>query len=129
MQIIFAALYVVTQGLAMRLYIKSGVMPPWSLVLLTMSKRLHSIYVLRLFNDCWAMAIALLATNMLLQRLWVLAILSFSLAVSVKMNVLLFAPGVLAVCLLVRAGFSLFCCCCACTTCQESDHSSSVGLR
>jgi alpha-1,3-mannosyltransferase len=110
MQVIFVALYTVAQGLAMRLYIKSGVMPPWSLILLTLSKRLHSIYVLRLFNDCWAIALALAATNLLLETRWAVAICVFSLAVSIKMNVLLFAPGVLVVCLLVCAS-SLFCLC------------------
>ena len=105
MQIIFALLYVATQALVMRLYIRSGTMPPWTLALLCLSKRLHSIFVLRLFNDCWAMALAYLATNFLIERRVAPAIGLFSLAVSIKMNVLLFAPGVLAVCLAVR-----FCC-------------------
>lgn len=109
MQVIFALLYVATQALVMRLYIRSGVMPPWTLALLCLSKRLHSIFVLRLFNDCWAMMLAYLAANFLIERRSAVAIALFSLAVSVKMNVLLFAPGVLAVCLAVRAPLLLPC--------------------
>ncbi|KAG7669039.1 hypothetical protein KSW81_004049 [Nannochloris sp. 'desiccata'] len=50
-QYIFAALYLATQFIVMALYITSCTMPPWSLVLLCLSRRLHSIFVLRLFND------------------------------------------------------------------------------
>ncbi|KAL4516045.1 hypothetical protein Ndes2526A_g00746 [Nannochloris sp. 'desiccata'] len=96
-QYIFAALYLATQFIVMALYITSCTMPPWSLVLLCLSRRLHSIFVLRLFNDCWAMCIAYVATWALQKRKFPLSIFLFSLAVSVKMNVLLFAPGVLAV--------------------------------
>lgn len=96
-QVVFAALYLATQALVMLLYIKSRSMPPWTLVLLCLSRRLHSIYVLRLFNDCWAMFIAYAATLALQWEKWTLAVLLYSAAVSVKMNVLLMAPGVLAV--------------------------------
>jgi len=96
-QYIFAALYLATQAAVMALYIRSRSLPPWSLALVCLSRRLHSIFVLRLFNDCWAMFVAYLATLALQSRRWPLAIFLYSAAVSIKMNVLLFAPGVLAV--------------------------------
>jgi alpha-1,3-mannosyltransferase len=86
----------------MALYIGSGRMPPWTLTLLCLSRRLHSIFVLRLFNDCWATMFALLATYMLQRQHWALSIVLYSAGVAVKMNVLLVAPGVLAIVLQVR---------------------------
>ncbi|NXJ72570.1 ALG3 mannosyltransferase, partial [Rostratula benghalensis] len=59
------------------------------------SYRIHSIFVLRLFNDPVAMAILFLAVNLFLEEHWSWGCLLFSLAVSVKMNILLFAPGLL----------------------------------
>lgn len=99
---LFAVLYLATQALVMMLYARSAAVPPYLHLLLAASKRLHSIYVLRLFNDCWTMVIAYGAVWLLTQRRFTTAITVFSVAVSTKMNVLLFAPGVLAVCLLVR---------------------------
>jgi alpha-1,3-mannosyltransferase len=101
-QYIFTALYLATQFIVMLMYIRSKTVPPWSLALLCFSKRIHSIFVLRLFNDCWAMFVAYVATAALQARRWTIAIFLYSLAVSVKMNVLLFAPGVLAVIIKVR---------------------------
>jgi alpha-1,3-mannosyltransferase len=102
MQVVFAGLFVLTQALAMRLYIVSEATPPWALALLALSKRMHSIFLLRLFNDCWAMMLAYLAMNLLTGRHWAAAVFAFAISVSVKMNGLLFAPGVLAVCIAVR---------------------------
>lgn len=173
LQYIFSGLYVATQAVVMALHIRAAVLPPWALGLLCGSRRLHSIYVLRLFNDCWAMLAAYAATLALQVgpgmgrrccggtgglcatehaycrstadwgaqeparvhraharpqagppnslsaasfptqphhlphstaqgRRWVLAVVLYSLAVSVKMNVLLMAPGVLAVLIKVR---------------------------
>lgn len=96
-QLVFAGLYIVHQFFVMALYIRAKSLPPWSLVLLCISRRIHSIFVLRLFNDCWAMLVAYVATFALQSRKWTLSIFLYSLAVSIKMNVLLFAPGVLAV--------------------------------
>ncbi len=61
-----------------------------------LSKRIHSIFVLRLFND--APAMLLLHISIYLFACcdsWALGCAVFSLAVSIKMNVLLFAPGLL----------------------------------
>lgn len=102
MQVVFAVLYLATQALVMVLYARSAAVPPYIHILLAASKRMHSIYVLRLFNDCWTMLFAYVAVLLLTQHRFAPAISIFSLAVSTKMNVLLFAPGVLAACLLVR---------------------------
>jgi alpha-1,3-mannosyltransferase len=100
--VLFAGVYLVTQAVVMLLYARSEAMPPYLHVCLSLSKRLHSIYVLRLFNDCWTMLIAYVAGYLLMTRRVAASIVTFSLAVSTKMNVLLFAPGVLVSCLLVR---------------------------
>ena len=81
------------------LYIRSKAVPPWVLCLLCLSKRLHSIYLLRLFNDGVAMLLAYVATWLLLSHRWRASLVAFSAAVSVKMNVLLMAPPVLLICL------------------------------
>ena len=101
MQVIFWGAYLMTQSLVMRLYIISERTPPYLLLVLTLSKRVHSIFVLRLFNDAWTMLATYLALNFLVDRHWTLAIFVFAAAVSVKMNALLFAPGVVAMCLKV----------------------------
>ena len=102
MQVVIWGAYLMTQALVMRLYIVSEKTPPYLLLVLTLSKRIHSIFVLRLFNDAWTMLAAYLALNCLVDRHWTLAIFVFAAAVSVKMNALLFAPGVVAMCLKVR---------------------------
>ncbi len=65
------------------------------MVVLVLSKRLHSIFVLRLFNDGPAALLALCAVLAFQHRRWVLGCVLYSLGVSVKMNVLLFAPALL----------------------------------
>lgn len=62
LQYVFAALYLATQAVVMALYARTAALPPWSLALLCVSRRVHSIFVLRLFNDCWAMFVAYVAT-------------------------------------------------------------------
>lgn len=57
-QLLFAGVYLATQAVVMLLYAKSAVMPPYLHICLSLSKRIHSIYVLRLFNDCWTMLLA-----------------------------------------------------------------------
>ena len=71
-----------------------------------LSKRIHSIFVLRLFNDAPAMILLHLSMYLFSCDAWALGCVVFSLAVSIKMNVLLFAPGLLL--LLLQKNQSLF---------------------
>lgn len=57
-QQIFAVLYQLSLALTCAIYTQAGSIPNWALLLLPLSKRLHSIYVLRLFNDCWSVVAA-----------------------------------------------------------------------
>ncbi|KAI3506666.1 hypothetical protein L1887_21229 [Cichorium endivia] len=92
-QILFGFLYIVNLGIMLFVYVKTDVVPWWGLTLLCLSKRLHSIFVLRLFNDCFAMTLLHASLVPLLYQKWHLGLIIFSAAVSVKMNVLLFAPS------------------------------------
>ncbi|KAK5826132.1 hypothetical protein PVK06_021042 [Gossypium arboreum] len=68
-------------------------LPWWALILLCLSKRVHSIFVLRLFNDCFAMTLLHAAMGSILFGWWHLGLIIFSAALSIKMNVLLYAPS------------------------------------
>lgn len=94
-QIIFGILYVINLGLVLVIYIRAQVVPWWALSLLCLSKRIHSIFVLRLFNDCVATTLTHASIAVMQQQHWHLALTMFSAAVSVKMNVLLLAPPLL----------------------------------
>ncbi|XP_043722435.1 dol-P-Man:Man(5)GlcNAc(2)-PP-Dol alpha-1,3-mannosyltransferase isoform X1 [Telopea speciosissima] len=94
-QIIFGILYIVNLGIILFIYVKTDVLPWWALSLLCLSKRVHSIFVLRLFNDCFAMTFLHAALALLLYQRWHLGLVIFSVAVSIKMNVLLYAPPLL----------------------------------
>nr|XP_031361485.1 LOW QUALITY PROTEIN: dol-P-Man:Man(5)GlcNAc(2)-PP-Dol alpha-1,3-mannosyltransferase [Lonchura striata domestica] len=95
-QYIFAGLYLINLLLVFRIYCRTSKVPPYVFFFMCCaSYRIHSIFVLRLFNDPVAMAILFLAINLFLEERWSWGCLLFSLAVSVKMNILLFAPGLL----------------------------------
>lgn len=57
-QQIFGLLYILSLALSCAIYHIAGGVPNWIVLLLPLSKRLHSIYVLRLFNDCWSVVAA-----------------------------------------------------------------------
>lgn len=94
-QHIFGAIYLDSVLQICRIYVGAGGIPNWVLLLLPLSKRLHSIYALRLFNDGWAVVAALAMIQMLQKGHDILATLFFSLALSVKMSALLYLPGLL----------------------------------
>lgn len=107
-QAFFGWLYVLTLIIVFTIYLSLRV-PPWVIYLIVLSKRLHSIYVLRLFNDCFTtlfMVLTVLSlqyssyyktkdqkTSKLLSN-HVSAIL-YGVAISIKMNALLYLPGFL----------------------------------
>ncbi|KAL0437607.1 UNVERIFIED_CONTAM: Dol-P-Man:Man(5)GlcNAc(2)-PP-Dol alpha-1,3-mannosyltransferase [Sesamum radiatum] len=109
-QILFGFLYVVNLGLVLFIYLKTDVVPWWALCLLSMSKRVHSIFVLRLFNDCFAMTLLHAAMVLFLYKKWHLGLIIFSGAVSVKMNVLLYAPPLLILLLKAMDIFGVITC-------------------
>lgn len=71
--------------------------PDVLLPLAVVSRRAHSIFELRLFNDGIAMLYAYVCIALAMRNRWTLACILFSLAVSIKMNVLLMAPGLAVV--------------------------------
>eukprot|EP00752_Nemacystus_decipiens_P006080 g5488.t1 len=120
-QYLFMGLYVSLIMLVLSIYGRAGsrAMPLWSILLVCTSRRVHSIFVLRLFNDGVAMWLMYAAVYLFLLNRWQLGCLTYSLAVGIKMNILLFAPGLLllllqangvlgtAVCLSICAGVQL----------------------
>ncbi|KAJ3595083.1 hypothetical protein NHX12_004388 [Muraenolepis orangiensis] len=95
-QYLFAVFYLITLLLVFRIYNRTKKVPPYVFFFVCCaSYRIHSISVLRLFNDPVAMLLLFGAINLLMDGHWSLGCGLYSLAVSVKMNVLLFAPGLL----------------------------------
>lgn len=94
-QKVFAVVYALNQCAVFAIYAACEMIPPWAYVALCLSKRVHSIFVLRMFNDGVAMAFAHVAVALFQRRKWVTGSVVFSLGVSVKMNVLLMLPGLL----------------------------------
>ncbi|WFC96504.1 dolichyl-P-Man:Man5GlcNAc2-PP-dolichol alpha-1,3-mannosyltransferase [Malassezia brasiliensis] len=95
-QLLFGALYLATFALVAQLYRLAGA-PPILLVFLVLSKRLHSIFVLRMFNDPVCMFWVYGSIYLLCARRWRLACVVYSLGLSVKMSALLFLPGLCVV--------------------------------
>ena len=100
----FAAAYVATHALVFAVYARArpAGMPPWVAVLLCASKRLHSLYALRLFNDFWAILLLYAAVLAFSHRRWAAGCALYSLGAGVKANLLLSAPALLL--LLLKAG-------------------------
>ncbi|TPX46422.1 dolichyl-P-Man:Man5GlcNAc2-PP-dolichol alpha-1,3-mannosyltransferase [Synchytrium endobioticum] len=91
-QLLFAILYITTIAIVCLIYAHTDT-PPYIMALLALSRRMHSIYVLRLFNDGWAMLPMYACILAMLHRKWILASILYSIALSVKMNILLYAPA------------------------------------
>lgn len=89
---------------------EAGGVPLWAWGLLALSKRVHSIFVLRMFNDTLAALCGYIAVLLFTQQRWRSGCWVYSLGVGMKMNLLLYAPGVLLV-LLLGNGVTETCIC------------------
>ncbi|GAA5845820.1 hypothetical protein JCM9279_002388 [Rhodotorula babjevae] len=104
----FAGVYLATLAVAFfGIYRRNERIPPYALVLLTLSKRLHSIYMLRMFNDAVVMLLVYSALALYMvpasgtgkrerrsvERRWMLGTVLLSCALSIKMSALLFLPA------------------------------------
>lgn len=95
-QYLFIAIYLIQIGLVFRIYKKTLKVPPYVLIIsILTSYRIHSIYVLRLFNDPIAVLLLFVSLNLFMDLHWTAGSIFYSLAVSVKMNILLYAPALL----------------------------------
>jgi len=94
-QYIFAVFYLTTIMLVFRLTIRTKKVPAYMIAVMCLtSRRIHSIYILRLFNDPVAMLLLYAALNMYCDGWWTIGSLLYSLSVGVKMNILMFAPAI-----------------------------------
>lgn len=92
-QLIFAVFYLLTTIISMKNGIAAKI-PVWLLGIASLSRRAHSIFILRLFNDGPVSLLSQLSVYMFVRKKWFWGCAFLSLAVSVKMNALLYAPGV-----------------------------------
>lgn len=117
-QQIFRYLYLVTLLVQYVCYFTLE-LPPWCVVLVSLSKRLHSIYVLRLFNDCFTTLFMVITVTLFTLRskkvvgysklMTILVSFTYSIAISIKMNALLYLPGFLVSIFLISEGCLLDC--------------------
>lgn len=62
--------------------------------MLVLSKRLHSIFVLRLFNDCFAVFFLWVAIYFFQRRFWTIGSMAYSWGLGIKMSLLLALPAI-----------------------------------
>lgn len=82
--------YVVLQSL----FADDFKIPPYVFPMLILSKRMHSIFTLRLFNDCFAIFFFFLAIYCYQKRWWIAGSALYSIGLGVKMSLLLALPAV-----------------------------------
>lgn len=124
-QLLFMVLYITALGLVLLCYRQAGA-PPYVFPLLVLSKRLHSVFVLRLFNDGVAALAMWGAILLFMNRKWTAGVIVWSSGVAVKMTLLLLAPAIAAVTVLSLGLVSslwlgilavlvqVYCCCFSC---------------
>lgn len=99
-QYIFACLHAVLLLFVILIYrscyqdrLKDSSFPLWIIIFLIVSRRVSSLFVLRLFNDGVQMLFLYASIVLFLNNKWSVGSFVYSVSVSIKMNALLFAPG------------------------------------
>lgn len=106
-QAFFGYLMTFTNFIVLIIYTMVPYLSPWPMFFLILSKRLYSIYVLRLFNDCFTTCLVACSVLVLQQASYwystasstfifllnVVAADIYSMAISTKMNALLYLPA------------------------------------
>ncbi|MCJ1482144.1 dolichyl-P-Man:Man(5)GlcNAc(2)-PP-dolichol alpha-1,3-mannosyltransferase [Schaereria dolodes] len=95
-QSLFALLYLGILSIVFGVY-RMARAPPYIFPLLILSKRLHSLFMLRLFNDCFAVGALFVAIYAYQRRIWTVGTIAYSWGVGIKMSLLLALPGVCVV--------------------------------
>ncbi len=93
-QWLFVGIYLGNLFTVLWCYLRSGKIPFLWCVLLILSKRVHSIFMLRMFNDCVAILFGYIAIVLFTYKYWKAGSVVYSISVSIKMNMFLFAPGI-----------------------------------
>jgi alpha-1,3-mannosyltransferase len=93
-------------------------LPMWIWPVLVLSLRIHSIFVLRMFNDTIAILFGYISIYLFINNKYRFGCLIYSLGVGVKMNMLLYAPGVLLCMLLSQGIVETFTCLSICALTQ-----------
>ena len=95
-QCIFGVVYMATLAVVFACYRRAGA-PFWLLGLLVLSKRLHSVFLLRLFNDCWVTLTLWISIYAMQRRSWEVAALVGGLGIGIKMTMLMTGPALLLI--------------------------------
>ena len=89
---LFLGLYLVNHYAVLRIYVKllGEKAVGWqALIMLSLSYRVHSIFLLRMFNDPVAVTLLHWSALQMTESRWIPALLLYSAALSVKMNILI----------------------------------------
>ncbi|KAF2659164.1 glycosyltransferase family 58 protein [Lophiostoma macrostomum CBS 122681] len=92
-QYIFGLVYLLTLAIVMQCY-RAAKVPPYVFPLLILSKRLHSIFMLRCFNDCFAVLFLFSAIFFYQRKNWHLGTFLYTTGLNVKMSLLLPLPAI-----------------------------------
>lgn len=121
-QLLFMLIYLINLTVVLTIYCKLSHLPPYVVIITVFSSyRVHSIFMLRMFNDAIAMTVFHISLLLFLNNKWLTASAIYSLAVGIKMNVLLFAPGLLVLFLELLPFSRVIVCLSLCALIQVSD--------